>query len=322
MTTVVVRDGNDGDRVDVALAAACDVSRSRAAAWIADGSVTRDGRPVRRSDRVRAGEQLTVALPPETDAADASPPPPLPPVRWEDEHLLVLAKPPGLVVHPGAGHPDGTLVDALRGAGVSLASRGAPDRPGIVHRLDRDTSGLLVVARTDRAHDGLVAQLRDRTVHRRYLALAEGRLPSPTGRIDVPIGRDPRDRQRFAAVAEGKPAVTHWEVVASTVVDTAAVTLLRCRLETGRTHQIRVHLAFAGAPVVGDLRYGASRAVADRLGIDRPVLHAAELGFDHPVTGARVEVVEPLPADLRAALRAAGLDAGPGVADDGGPAGG
>ena len=231
-------------------------------------------------------------------------------MRWQDEHLLVLAKPPGLVVHPGAGHASGTLVDALRAAGVPLAPRGGQERPGIVHRLDRDTSGLLVVACTDRAHEGLVDLLRRRDVERRYVALAQGSLPSTTGRVDAPIGRDPRDRQRFAAVEGGKPAITHWaRAGAADVPARPVVSLVDCRLETGRTHQIRVHLAFAGAPVVGDLRYGASPAVAAaRSTCTVPFLHAATLGFVHPVTGEHVRLVEPLPDDLRAAAAAAGLD--------------
>lgn len=300
-----VPDDLDGQRVDVALGRLLGLSRSQAARVLRDGEVTVDGRPARASGRVRAGDVLTVVLP---DAAEeAVPAPALPPIRWQDDDLLVLAKPPGLVVHPGAGNPSGTLVDALAAAGVPLAPRGGQGRPGIVHRLDRDTSGLMVVASTDRAHEGLVSALRRREVQRRYLALAGGRLPSRTGRVDAPIGRDPRDRQRFAAVEDGKPAVTHWEVRAEREVDDRPCTLLTCRLESGRTHQIRVHLAFAGAPVVGDGRYGGAGTLADRLGLDRPFLHASHLAFEHPVTGEHVEVEEPVPDDLARAARAAGL---------------
>lgn len=306
MTSHVVPAGADGRRADVVVAALLDISRSRAATYFADGAVTRGGRALRRSDTLHAGDVVEVTRP--DVAATTDPPPPLPPVRWRDDHLLVLAKPPGLVVHPGAGHAAGTLVDALQAADVPLAPRGGPGRPGIVHRLDKDTSGLLVVACTDRAHEGLVDLLRRRAVHRRYVALADGTLPSAVGRVDAPIGRDPRDRQRFAAVEGGKPAVTRWAVRATGRAGEAPVTLLDCRLETGRTHQIRVHLSFAGAPVAGDRRYGASRAVAERLGLARPFLHAATLGFTHPVTGAQVEVTEPLPEDLRSAATAAGID--------------
>jgi 23S rRNA pseudouridine1911/1915/1917 synthase len=306
VTRHVVPADADDRRADVAVAAMLDLSRSRAAGLFTDGGVRRDGRALRRSDVVRPGDVIEVALP--TDDEPTGPAPALPPVRWQDEHLLVVAKPPGLVVHPGAGHADGTLVDALRAAGVPLAPRGGTERPGIVHRLDKDTSGLLVVASTDEAHAGLVDALRRRDVERRYLALAEGTLPSTTGRVDAPIGRDPADRKRFAAIQSGKPAVTHWQVRATGRAGTQVVSLLACRLETGRTHQIRVHLAFAGAPVVGDRRYWASAAVAATLGLARPFLHAATLGFTHPVTGEPVRVVEPLPDDLAAAATAAGFD--------------
>ena len=307
MSTHVVPADADGRRADVVVAGLLEVSRSRAADWFADGGVTRDGRALRRSDVVHAGEVLQVHV--VDEPAPVVPPPALPPVRWQDDHLLVVAKPPGLVVHPGAGHPGGTLVDALRAAGIPLAPRGGDERPGIVHRLDKDTSGLLVVACTDDAHAGLVDLLRRRDVERRYVAMAEGTLPSTVGRVDAPIGRDPRDRQRFAAIDGGKPAVTHWGVRGVGRVGTGRVSLLDCRLETGRTHQIRVHLSFAGAPVVGDRRYGASTTVAETLGLRRPFLHAATLGFVHPVTGDQVRLDEPLPEDLRAAAVQAGLDA-------------
>lgn len=309
MSVHVVPARHDGRRADVVVADLLGTSRSRAAALFDDAGITRLGRPLRRADAVHEGDRLEVR-----DPAPPAPPgdaPDLPPVRWQDEHLLVLAKPAGLVVHPGPGHPDGTLVDALQAAGVPLAPRGGEGRPGIVHRLDRDTSGLLVVACTDAAHEGMVELLRRRDVHRRYLALVEGALPSRTGRVDAPIGRDPRDRQRFAAIEGGKAAVTHWSVQATGRSGDTGVSLLACRLETGRTHQIRVHLSFAGAPVAGDRRYGASRALAERLGLDRPFLHAAGLSFVHPVTGRAVELREPLPDDLRAAAGAAGVDPGP-----------
>lgn len=294
-------------RADVALADVLGVSRSRAARLLRDGRVQRDGRTLRPSDEVQPGDVLEVD---HADDAAASSPPPLPPVRFRDDHLLVLAKPAGLVIHPGAGHPDGTLVDALRAAGVPLAPQGGPERPGIVHRLDRDTSGLLVVACTAEAHEGLVDALRHRRVTRRYLALVQGTLPAPTGRVDAPVGRDPRDRQRFAAIESGKPAVTHWEVLRTGDAGGTPVALVACRLETGRTHQIRVHMAFAGAPLAGDQRYGASPKVAERLGLQRPFLHAAHLAFTHPVTGQAIALDEPLPSDLHAVLTGLGMDDG------------
>jgi len=308
MTRLAVPEDAAAGRADVVLAGVLGMSRSRVARLLRDGHVRRDGRVLRPSDTVSAGDVVEVEGPPEDTTS--APPPPLPPVRFRDDHLLVLAKPAGLVVHPGAGHPDGTLVDALRAADVPLAPQGEPERPGIVHRLDRDTSGLLAVACTARAHDGLVEALRHRQVTRRYLALVQGVLPATSGRVDAPVGRDPHDRQRFAAIESGKPAVTHWEVLQSGDAGGTPVSLVACRLETGRTHQIRVHMAFAGAPVAGDLRYGASPRVAERLGLQRPFLHAAHLDFTHPVTGQDIALDEPLPADLQSVLDRLGMNDG------------
>jgi 23S rRNA pseudouridine1911/1915/1917 synthase len=309
---------DDGTRLDVALAAHLGCSRSQAAARIGAGDVEVDGVVVAKQHRLRAGQRVTVAAP-----ATVPPvaPPPLPPIRHRDEHLLVVAKPAGLVVHPGHGRPHGTLVDALAGAGIALAPAGGADRPGIVHRLDRDTSGLLVVASTDEAHAGLVRALQRREVTRRYVALVEGVPANPRGRIEAPIGRDPRDRLRFAVVTGGKPAVTRYVVRGhGTVVDASGrqreVAVLACTLETGRTHQIRVHLSTLGHPVVADPTYRGSRAVAEALGLTRTALHAGGLAFDHPVTGERIEVTEPLPADLRAAVAALGLSEDPSSSED------
>ena len=298
-----------GDRLDVVLAAHLGISRSRAAARIAAGDVTVDGKPSTKHHRVRAGEHIEIAAPAPIERPDA---PPVPPIRYEDKHLLVVAKPAGMVVHPGPGHASGTLVDALAAAGHELAPAAGDGRPGIVHRLDRDTSGLLVVARTDVAYAGLVAALQHRDVSRRYLALVSGVPGADRGRIEAPIGRDPRDRKRFAVVTDGKPAVTRYVSLArGTVPDVpphrATVSLLACRLESGRTHQIRVHLTTLGHPVVGDPTYGRRADVAAGLGLTRPFLHAAALAFDHPVTGTRVAVEEPLPDELVAALEAAGI---------------
>ncbi len=304
-----VDDDHHGDRLDVALADWLGESRNQAAGRLARGEVRVGGTVAGKSHRCQAGELVVVAPPPtpETGAAGVAPPP----VRYEDDDLLVVAKPAGMVVHPGVGNPAGTLVQTLVAAGVALAPAGGDERPGVVHRLDRDTSGLLVVAKTDEAYRGLVAQLRSRVVERRYLALVEGTMPAGTGRVDAPVGRDPRDRKRFAAVSDGKPALTHWEVRATgTVPDTAGATasLLVCRLETGRTHQIRVHLTFAGHPVVGDVTYGARPDVAVALGLERFFLHAFSLRFAHPVRGHEIAVVEPLPDDLSDALAAAGIE--------------
>jgi 23S rRNA pseudouridine1911/1915/1917 synthase len=301
----------DGVRLDVAVAGQLGISRSRAAARIAAGDVTVDGRIVNKQHRMRAGERIAIAEPAPPPAA--GPAPPTPPIRFEDEHLLVVAKPAGLVVHPGAGTPDGTLIDALLAEGGPLAPAGGEGRPGVVHRLDRDTSGLLMVARTDAAHAGLVEALRERRVTRHYLALVAGIPRAARGRIEGPIGRDPGDRLRFAVVADGKPAVTRYRTLATgtapeLVAHRAEVALLACRLESGRTHQIRVHLTTLGHPIVGDPTYGRRSELARSVALARPFLHAAALAFDHPITGERIDLVEPLPEELAHALDLVGID--------------
>ncbi|MDX1657242.1 MAG: RluA family pseudouridine synthase [Nitriliruptorales bacterium] len=304
----VVPVSHDGERLDVTLSALLEESRSQAAARIERGEVQdASGAPLSKSHRVAGGEEIDVLAPPvaPTGADGVAPPP----VRYEDEHLLVVDKPSGLVVHPGAGHSAGTMVQALAAAEVPLAAAGGDVRPGIVHRLDRDTSGLLAVAKTDAAFTGLVAALKAREVDRRYLALVEGEFDVPTVRIEVPLGRDPSSRKRFAARPDGKPAVTHVEQLDVGRAEAMRVALLACRLETGRTHQIRVHVSYAGHPVVGDLAYGAAETTADALALTRLFLHAASLRFSHPVTGAEIAVESPLPEDLRAALGRAGLTA-------------
>ncbi len=215
-------------------------------------------------------------------------------VVHEDDSVIVVDKPAGLVVHPGAGNRDGTLVNGLLARYPELAGVGNPDRPGIVHRLDAGSSGLLVVARTGAAVGALVTQFAAHTAGRRYQALVWGHPSAAHGIIDAPIGRDPGDPLKMALVAGGRPARTEYEVVARLAAP-AAVALLACRLETGRTHQIRVHLAGIGHPLVGDSVYGDRRAT---LGLERPFLHAAELSFEHPATGARMTFTSPLPADL------------------------
>lgn len=310
MSGFVVDDDTAGQRLDVAVAASVGVSRSQAAARISRGEVTVDGRVVGKQYRLRSGDTVHIGAPVEPPT---SPPPPLPPVRYRDEHLLVVAKPAGLVVHPGAGHRGDTLVDALRAAGIPLAPAGGEQRPGIVHRLDRDTSGLLLVASTDAAHTGLVAALQQRAVERCYLALVRGVPATPVGRIEAPIGRHPSDRTRFAVVADGRDAVTRYRTAATgrlttgTRDDEVEVALLVCRLETGRTHQIRVHLRELGHPVLGDATYGPRRPAPAALGLRRPVLHAAALSLDHPVTRERLELVEPLPPELEQVVASAGI---------------
>jgi 23S rRNA pseudouridine1911/1915/1917 synthase len=259
---------------------------------VGDGHVLVDGVARAKSFRLAGGEELEVAVQPRRPSA-------LEPeamgldVVLEDAHLLVVDKPAGLVVHPGAGHASGTLVHGL----LAYEAEGGedPERPGIVHRLDRDTSGLLVVARSDEAHRALQDAIRRREVTREYLALVRGRPRSRTGRIEAAIGRDRSDPTRMSLdSAAAKAAVTHFDVVELL----PAHALLRVRLETGRTHQIRVHLAAIDLPVAGDPVYG----VVGDLALERQFLHAARLAFDHPVTGERIDVESELPADLAEAL--------------------
>jgi 23S rRNA pseudouridine1911/1915/1917 synthase len=310
VTAFEVTEQDAGARLDVVLAERLGLSRSQAAGRVTAGLVRVDGAAVGKQHRLRVGQRVEVDEP---VVQPSGPAPAVPPVRYRDEHLLVVAKPAGLVVHPGPGWPDGTLVDALRAAGVPLAPAGGADRPGIVHRLDRDTSGVLIVASTDVAHAALVEALRSRSVVRRYVALVQGVPADPRGRIEAPIGRDPRDRLRFAVVADGKPATTRYVVRGRGTVPVGdgqrEVAALACSLETGRTHQIRVHLSTLGYPVVGDTTYRGSPALAAALGIERVALHAGHLAFDHPVTGERVEVHEPVPEDLAAAIDGASIPA-------------
>ena len=258
---------------------------------LGSGAVSVDGTVRAKSHRLEGGEEIELERP--------SPPAPVVPepidvrVAYEDEHLLVVDKPSGLVVHPGAGHAGGTLAHALAGR----AAGGSAERPGIVHRLDRDTSGLIVVARTEHAYRQLARLVRRRALERFYLALVRGQPRSYRGRIEAPIGRDRTDPTRQSLETDSpRDAVTHFELVELLPEHT----LLTVRLETGRTHQIRVHLAAIDLPVVGDRVYGVPG-----LGLDRQFLHAARLVFDHPVTGRRVEIESPLPPDLAAALERA-----------------
>lgn len=293
-----------GRRFDAVLAELFpDYSRSRLAAWIKSGDARLDGREVRPRDPVRGGETVTLTAvldiqthsEPEDIALD---------VLYEDEHVIVIDKPAGLVVHPGAGNPAGTLVNALLHRDPSLA---ALPRAGIVHRLDKDTSGVMVVARTLPAHTALVEQLSSREVHRQYLAVVVGALVSG-GTANAPIDRHPRDRIRMAVREDGRDAVTHYRLRERF----RAHTLLECRLETGRTHQIRVHMQHLKHPIVGDPLYGgplklprgATEALIEALrGFRRQALHAEILEFAHPVSGEPVRCTAPVPADMRALIK-------------------
>jgi 23S rRNA pseudouridine1911/1915/1917 synthase len=290
----------DGERLDQFLAGPLG-SRARAQRLIERGAVTVDGQPRAKRHALRAGDHVAVAAEPE-GAIDADAPAVAVPftVVYEDEHLLVVDKPAGVVVHPARGHRQGTLAQALAGR---VAGGGDAERAGIVHRLDRDTSGLLVVARTEEAHRRLRAALAARRIEREYLTLVEGRPPARTGTIEAPIGRDRRHRTRMSIDTDApREARTHFTIERAL----ASSTLLRVRLETGRTHQIRVHMQAIGHPVCGDPEYGT----AGLLGLARQFLHSARLAFDHPIAGARVDVCSPLPADLQAALQRAAGGAG------------
>jgi 23S rRNA pseudouridine1911/1915/1917 synthase len=292
----------EGERVDRAVAMLYDVTRAEAAALVAEGSVQLDGAVVPvRSRRVAAGQWLEADVDPDRArgtgwrGAPAQPDPSVDvPVVHADEAVIVVDKPPGLVVHPGAGHTSGTMAQGLLARFPELAGVGECDRPGIVHRLDVGTSGLLVVARTPDAYRSLVDQLAAHTVERRYLALVWGAVEADEGLVDAPIGRAASDPTAMAVAAAGRPARTRYRVLQRFRIPVEA-TLVECRLETGRTHQVRVHLAAIGHPVVGDGRYRGQRA---SLPAGRPFLHASRLGFDHPVRGDRTWFESPLPADL------------------------
>jgi 23S rRNA pseudouridine1911/1915/1917 synthase len=283
-----VPDDAAGLRLDRFLAGLPEVSSRSAAERLLDaGSVLVDGAAAEKSLRLAGGEELTLTVPESSAQAPLDPENVGLRIAYEDDHLLVVDKPAGVVVHPSAGHGTGTLVHGVLALG---AAGGEEDRPGIVHRLDRDTSGLLVVARSDEAHGRLKRLVQRRELEREYLTLVRGRPRSRAGRIEAPIGRDRRDPTRHSLETDRpREAVTHFELVEQ--IDQHA--LLRVRLETGRTHQIRVHLAAIGLPVVGDPVYGAPDPA-----LGRQFLHATRLAFIHPFTGGRVEVESPLPADL------------------------
>ncbi len=284
-----------GERLDRIVSLIAEISRADAAETVANGGVSVDGAVV-RSGKIRLDEGQVVEVdrsaiprdePPGPDASVSVV------VVFEDQHVIVVDKAPGIVVHPGAGNPTGTLVNGLLARFPEIAAVGDPLRPGIVHRLDVGTSGLLVVARSAEAYDALVEAMSEHEVSRHYVALAWGHLDAPSGTIDAAIGRDPRDPLKMAVVTSGKHARTHYSVEKE--FTEPEVSLLACELDTGRTHQIRVHLAAVGHPVVGDATYGGQRA---SLMMDRPFLHAGRLSFEHPVTHEVLAFESPLPGDL------------------------
>ena len=297
MTPLLLKADRDGERADQLIARlAPDLTRSAAQRLLEEGAVTLKGAPIKKNYKAAAGDVLAVALP-DPEPAEAIPQNIPLDVVFEDDDVIVVNKPVGMVVHPAAGHPDGTLVNALLfHCGDSLSGINGSLRPGIVHRIDRDTSGLIIAAKNDFAHQALAAQLADHSLCREYEAVCVGSLREDAGTVDAPIGRNPTDRKKMAVDRKnGRPAVTHWQVIARY----PGHTHIRCRLETGRTHQIRVHLAFVGHPLLGDTVYGAKKPVP---GLAGQCLHARRLSFLHPRTGRRVSVECPLPPWFEAVL--------------------
>ncbi|MCU0265412.1 MAG: RluA family pseudouridine synthase [Actinomycetia bacterium] len=294
-----VPEGLDGDRLDTGLARLFGISRNKAAELAGGGLVTVDGRPVGKSERLLAGSLLEVELPDPPAAAQlvAEPVPGLVVVH-DDPDVVVVDKPVGVAAHPSPGWTGPTVVGGLAGAGFRVSTSGAAERQGVVHRLDVGTSGLMVVAKSERAYSVLKRAFRERRVDKRYHALVQGHPDPLRGTVDAPIDRHPTHDWRWAVVAGGKPSVTHYD----TLEALRAASLLEIRLETGRTHQIRVHLSALRHPCVGDLTYGADPTLARRLGLERQWLHAVRLGFAHPASGEWVEFTSPYPSDLAAAL--------------------
>ena len=297
LLTLQVNHEDAGQRVDAVLARRVeDLTRSAAARLLEEGRVTVGGKVLAKNTRLAGTETLEIALP-DPEPVDVRPQDIPLDVVYEDADVIVVNKPKGLVVHPAPGHPDGTLVNALlHHCGESLSGIGGELRPGIVHRIDRDTSGLIIAAKNDFAHQKLSAQLQDHTLARIYRCIVVGNLREDTGTVNAPIGRHPTDRKKMAVVAGGRPAVTHWTVLERF----PGFTYVECRLETGRTHQIRVHMAYLGHPILGDTVYGAKKPVP---GLQGQCLHAVGLRFLHPRTGEMVELSCGLPEEFEARLR-------------------
>lgn len=301
LRSLPVPDGLEGERVDAALARLFGLSRTKAAELAAAGAVLLDGTAAGKSDRVHAGAWLDVELPgaaPELHVVAE----PVPGMRivFDDDDIVVVDKPVGVAAHPSPGWTGTTVVGGLAAAGYRISTSGAAERRGVVHRLDVGTSGLMVVAKSEHAYTVLKRAFRERAVDKTYHAVVQG-LPDPLrGTIDAPIGRHPAHAYKWAVVEAGKPSITHYEVIEAF----RAASLVEVRLETGRTHQIRVHFSALRHPCVADLTYGADPTLAARLGLSRQWLHAVALAFDHPATGQRVTFDSGYPADLAAALKA------------------
>lgn len=284
-----------GKRLDAWLAERTELTRSAVQKLAEDGRVTAGGKPLTKNTRLTGTEAVSLLLP-EPEAVEIVPQDIPLDVVYEDDDVIVVNKPKGLVVHPAPGHPDGTLVNALLyHCGDSLSGINGELRPGIVHRIDRDTSGLIIAAKNDFAHVRLAAQLQDHTLARTYRCIVTGNLREDAGTVNAPIGRCPADRKKMAVVAGGRNAVTHWQMLERY----PGAAYVECRLETGRTHQIRVHMAYIGHPILGDTVYGSKKPVP---GLNGQCLHAVGLRFLHPRTGAPVELTCPLPEEFQRQL--------------------
>jgi 23S rRNA pseudouridine1911/1915/1917 synthase len=299
LRTLVVPEGVAGERVDSALTRVLGLSRTTIAKLLADGEITCNGAPIAKSEKVIEGQVIEILLPDNT-IPDAIPVTPLPglSIVYDDESIVVIDKPVGCAAHPSPGWTGPTVVGALTAAGYTISTSGAAERAGIVHRLDVGTSGLMVVAKTDQAYSFLKAAFKNREVEKVYHALVQGHVDPAKGTIDAPIDRHPKEDYRFAVVANGKDSITHYEVIDYF----RGVSLVKVELETGRTHQIRVHFSALRHPLVGDMTYGADPTLAARLEMTRPWLHALELRFRHPVTHVALDFHAPYPADLTRAL--------------------
>ena len=299
LRTLSVPEGVAGERIDSALTRVLGLSRTSVVKLLEDGDITTNGKVMPKSERVLAGQVIEVLMP----APINSDPIPLTPLEglsiiYDDEDLVVIDKPVGCAAHPSPGWTGPTVVGALMAAGYSVSTSGPAERQGIVHRLDVGTSGLMIVAKSDQAFHTLKDAFRNRTVSKIYHALVQGHMDPSTGTIDAPIDRHPKEDHRFAVVATGKESITHYEVMEFY----RAVSMVKIELETGRTHQIRVHFSALHHPLVGDTTYGADPVLGKSLGMSRPWLHAAELSFSHPVTQAKLNFKAPYPSDLTGSL--------------------
>ena len=299
LRTLAVPEGVAGERIDSALTRVLGLSRTSVVKLLEDGDITSSGLAMLKSERVSAGQIIQVRLPePINKVAIALTPIDGLEIVFEDSDIVVINKPVGCAAHPSPGWNGPTVVGALSAAGFIISTSGAAERQGIVHRLDVGTSGLMIVAKSDRAFTVLKNAFRTRTVEKIYHALIQGHMDPTTGTIDAPIDRHPKEDHRFAVVGTGKESITHYEVIEFY----RAVSLIKVELETGRTHQIRVHFSALNHPLVGDMTYGADPVLAKNLGMGRPWLHAKELRFEHPVTGNTLHFTAPYPVDLQASL--------------------